>query len=240
MLKISTPLNHLSHRDLSIIEFLNEMGPCTMQILAVRFFSFLSSPNPQTRLRVTRRRIEKLKTQALVKQIKAFRKEPLYVATGKGVKYLSYLKESTLKPAKNLTPDLYHSMQICWSRIVMEKMGSITHWRSERRLHFEDKPLQQQKLNHSYIPDGLYTRADHSFILFEMETTQKSISRMKERIEILTNLIVNMNSHYQGVHIICQNDTIKTHYQNICSIWDQKIQTFKELMLEGGISYELK
>jgi hypothetical protein len=232
----------LQKRDLEILQFLNEMGPATSQLVAAKFFNSIIASRTHTRLRIARRRLQLLRQSGFIQKDLWQLRRPFYLTTQKGVQALcSHLNHCFhLSHLKNVPEDMVHSLQVIWSRIALENMGLATEWRSERRIGLEDKKDQLRQLNKIqkvYIPDGVYVRSDGAKILFEYEHTQKSQARIKERSLILTNLVVSMKPHYQGVHIVCANESILARYKPEIRIWDQKIQTFEQLMTEGGINH---
>ena len=232
----------LQKRDLEILQFLNEMGPATSQLVAAKLFDAITISKINTRLRVARRRLHLLHQSGFIKKEFCELRNPFYLTTQKGVQALcSHLNHCIhLSHLKNVPEDMVHSLQVIWSRIALENMGLATAWRSERRIGLEDKKDQLRQLNKIqkiYIPDGVYVRSDGAKILFEYEHTQKSQTRIKERSLILTNLVVSMKPHYQGVHIVCANESILARYKSEIRIWDQKIQTFEQLMTDGGINH---
>ncbi|MBK7845815.1 MAG: hypothetical protein IPJ71_19440 [Bdellovibrionales bacterium] len=232
----------LTQRDLLLLEFLNEMGPMELEPLA---YAFWGQDCWETKLKNSRNRINRLRSNGLIEAIVLGRKILFYRTTPMGVSALKWYRPEVrrLKPTTQFSFNVNHSVLVAWNRIKLEQVLIARSWKSERRLISEDLPLQRKALMNKmkvFIPDGVYTNQFSKNVIFEMEHYPKSPAQRKIRISKLKGLLTYLPTHYQAIHIVCTSQLVAESYKTLTQGLKAQVQWIGEIFDQGELCHVLK
>lgn len=231
----------LTARDLEILEFLNDMGPMSVEPLALRFWK---KGSQEGRLRGTRRRLSRLRDKNLIDVILFNDPKYFYRTTALGVSALKNLRPNRIQiSATNQSSfNITHSLLVAHVRVKLEQIGIVSSWRSERRILLEDLPILKKRLQGKmkpYIPDGVYEGKGQSGILFELEHYPKSPHQRKSRISNIKGLLSYLPDHYKSIHIVSTNQTVADSYKDLTKGLKVQVQEIGELFSKDELAHVL-
>ncbi len=232
----------LTKRDLHLLEFLNEMGPMGVEPLA---FAFWGQDCWETKLKNSRIRINRLRTNGLIEAIVFGKKNLFYRTTPIGVSALKWYRPEVrqLKPTAQFSFNVNHSSLVAWTRVKLEQLSIASFWRSERRLISEDLPIQRKTLMSKmkvFIPDGVYSNSSEKNVIFEMEHYPKSSSQRKIRVSQIKGLLTYLPAHYHQLHIVCTSQLVAESYKSLTQGLKSQVQWIGEIFDQGELQHVLK
>jgi hypothetical protein len=232
----------LTQRDLHLLEFLNEMGPMELEPLA---YAFWGQDCWETKLKNSRNRINRLRSNGLIEAIVLGRKNLFYRTTPMGVSALIWYRPEVrqLKPTTQFSFNINHAVLVAWTRVKLEQLSIACSWRSERRLISEDLPLQKKTLLGKmkvFIPDGVYSNSSSKNIIFEMEHYPKSPFQRKARVSQLKGLLTYLPAHYHQLHIVCTSQIVTESYKTMTQGLKSEVQWIGDIFNQRELHHVLK
>ena len=178
----------LTGRDLSILEFVNDMKFANLETIHLRFFGQTRDGGKSKSTWWARERIAALRSLGLLRAVRIYTEGQSYVvATPLTYQILATMKPERLhaKPLEAIDIRSFeHDKRILYSRVALELGGRAREWFSERRLKSEQMfEGEGREIAREYQPDAIYTNAKGERVAFELELSFKSRERYSRKFE---------------------------------------------------------
>ncbi|MCB0384635.1 MAG: hypothetical protein KDD43_04510 [Bdellovibrionales bacterium] len=218
------------------------MGPLTAEIVS---FGFWENGLSMTSFKNCRNRLSRLQIEGLVQAVRFNSRKLLFRTTPLGVGALKAYKPELkqVRATSQVTFNIEHAQLVAWTRLKLEKRGEASHWRSERRLISEDRPIQLKRLlgkMKTHIADGTFISPEGKTRLFELEHYPKSLEQRKTRISRLKGLLTYLPDLYQGISFICTSKTVVENYLPMVRGLDAQVIWMGDIFSEGELTYVIK
>lgn len=186
-----------------------------------------------------RKRVQKLESAGFLKSVAllAGTTKKFYVATQKA--FLEVIKNDSIldipRPAKKLSLVTFeHDLFVLKSRILLEKQGRATNWRSERLIKVQAE-AQTGRLSRDFMPDAIFKSKHGKICAFEFENKTKTETQLKEKTYRLNSLMENTEPVFEACLFVTSNENLKKKIKNITDLVSNKfvIQSFDELQKSG-------
>lgn len=187
----------LTPRDGEIFRFLLDQKFASLEAIYLRFFdrrSYLTDPLPNE-FYVTRQRLGLLTKEGLLKTERIYTEsKSLYLLGNNG--YL-YLKEFGAEapyaiPVKSVDFRNYlHDLRVTYCRIALERARRAIKWYAERRIRMKGYEVKGRQLFESVIPDGVFISSKGQRVAFELECSDRKLSRFETKASEYENLLSN-------------------------------------------------
>lgn len=173
----------LTAREYELLEFVLDQKFAGTQLLYYRFYQGDGSKGP----RYAQERLRLLEKSGLLKCVRIFtERENAYLVTRKGQAILQgrYSERRIQEPADSIDLRTFeHDRRVSLCRAVREKEGSVTAWRSERRLKQEfAHRTPDYRIAREFMPDAIFTNQKGGPVAFELELSPKTRERYAKKI----------------------------------------------------------
>lgn len=224
-------------RDFEVLRFCLEMRFADIESLSEKFFVAKSQE-----LFAARKRISKLESSGLLRSValQSGKTKKFYLATPKGHREMFKLSGpsakdvlgfSVLKPVKKLSVVTFeHDLGVLKSRMLLEKQGRASNWRSERLLKAQAESYTG-RLARDFMPDGLFTSKQGKVCAFEFENKPKTEAQLKEKVYRLNAIMNQAEPVFEAVLFITSTEHLKKKIKTITDVAPKKfvVQSFAEL-----------
>ncbi len=220
----------LQCRDLEILRFCLEMKFSDIESLNLMFFD----PKSQDMFGA-RKRIQKIEAGGFLKSISMLSgtTKKFYLTTPKG--YREVIKETSFETVPGVVTKLSivtfeHDYGVLKTRMVLEKQGRASGWRSERLL----KTIAQvatKSLQRDFMPDGIFTSKQGRVCAFEYENKPKSETQLREKIFRLKALMEQEKPVFEACLFIASTDNLKNRIKRLTDFAPSKfiVQSVNDL-----------
>lgn len=225
---------YIQDRDIEIFKFCLEMKFSDIESINYKVF------NNNSVTFAARKRVQKLESFGFLKSVSLLpgTTKKFYVTTTRG--YNEVLKSAsnvdTPKPPKKLSLVTFeHDLFVLKSRILLEKQGRATGWRSERLIKVQTE-VQTGRISRDFMPDSIFKSKHGKTCAFEFENKPKTETQLKEKIYRLNALIESSDPVFEACLFITSNENLKKKIKNITDSVSNKfiIQSFQELEKIGS------
>jgi DNA-binding PadR family transcriptional regulator len=222
-------------RDLEILKMCLEMKFADVESLNQKYFDANSRE-----MFAARKRIQKLETSGLLRSVSLLSgtAKKFYVTTPKGHRELT--RQAFLiggpKPISKLSVVTFeHDLGVLKTRMLLEKQGRVTNWRSERLLKSQAEAATG-RLQRDFMPDAIFTSKQGKVCAFEFENKPKTEAQLREKIFRLKALMDQADPVFEACLFIASTENLKTKIQHITQVFPNKfvvqsvmeLETFKE------------
>lgn len=242
--KKGTPHLRLTKRDEAILVFLLDQKFATIKAIYLKFFDqrkSSSEPVPSGFYTV-RQRLLLLQKHGFVKSQKVYTENrSVYLLGGTGYKILQ-ARGLTYGP-RTQTVDFRqyeHDLKVTYCRIALERQGKAVRWFSERRLRmkgFEIKGRAVKLSKRSIIPDGIFLSPKGELIAFELECSERMLSRFERKISDYRTLMYEGVVH--KVLWVAGTDKLAKDLAGLTKgrerFFLDRYETFSKCLLPGGV-----
>jgi len=173
----------LTSREHELLEFILDQKFAGTQALYFRFYQGPGSTCP----RYTQERLRLLEKGGLLKAVRIVtERENYYLVTAQGQGLIQGRHPERLiqEPADSIDLRTFeHDRRVSLCRAVREKEGSVTEWRSERRLKQEfAHRTADYRIAREFMPDAIFTNQKGGQVAFELELSPKTRERYAKKI----------------------------------------------------------
>jgi hypothetical protein len=173
----------LSQREHELLEFILDQKFAGTQTLYYRFYQGEGSKGP----RYAQERLRLLEKGGLLKAVRIVtERENSYLVTdqGQGLIQGRHPERLIQEPAGSIDLRSFeHDRRVSLCRAVREKEGSVTAWRSERRLKQEfAHRTADYRIAREFMPDAIFTNQKGGQVAFELELSPKTRERYAKKI----------------------------------------------------------
>lgn len=241
----------LTDRDVEILRFLHEQSFASLGMLYFRFFDKQrkspSDPVPEN-MWVARQRVATLRRAGLITTQRVFTDaKALYLLTRQGYELLETRLELKLdaEPVKEIDFRYFeHDKRVTMSRVAFERDNVCLRWYPDRLLRrkqgfpYGDDAGRYWQLPKRLIPDGVFINARHERVAVEVELTQKSFARVREKVIGYRKLMAEREQGrgpvFSQVMLVACMDRIGKDLQELGE-WDERVKVMSYEKLVGGI-----
>lgn len=208
----------LTRRDLEILKFILEMKFASLDEIHWRFFRTLENGQESQSNVWADQRLRQLCQAGFLERTRSFSESvSLYLVTSRGHRALlaNQPNYGWVRPSGAFDLRTFdHDRFVLRSRLELEQRAGIVDWISDRRLklglgnHFG--------LTADSVPDAIYKMHTGEWRAFELELTQKSRKRYREKVWRFERLIrerAHSGEMFRKVHFRCLKDSISKAIQ---------------------------
>ena len=238
----------LTTREYELLEFVLDQKFAGTGVLYFRFYRGQGSKGP----RYAQERLRLLEQGGLLRSARIYtERENAYLVTPQGQALLQGRHPERLvqEPASSIDLRTFeHDRRVSLCRAVREKEGSVTDWRSERRLKQEfAHRTADYRIAREFMPDAIFTNQKGGQVAFELELSPKTRERYAKKI---TRFVQVMRSSLSGgtaglfarvLYVPCSKsiqDTLSELTRPYGDLF--RVQPFSELvpvtLFQGGLS----
>jgi len=177
----------LTKRDGEIFRFLLDQKFASIEVIYLRFFdrrSKSTDPFPP-QLYVTRQRLGLLAKEGFLKTERVYTEpKSLYLLGNGGYQYLKQHSSDPpyAIPVKSVDFRNYlHDHRVTHCRIALERARRAFGWISERRIRMKGFEVKGQRFPDSVIPDGIFLSSKGQRVAFEIESSDRKLSRFESK-----------------------------------------------------------
>jgi hypothetical protein len=177
----------LMKRDEGIFRFLLDQKFAPLDAIYLRFFDRRTNsaqPLPP-QLFVTRQRLGLLKKEKFITTDRVYTEaKSLYLLSTKGYHYLKQLgaEPPYAIPTKEVDFRNYaHDLRVTYCRVALERASRAHQWISERRIRMKGYVVNGESFPGNVIPDGIFISSKGERVAFELECSERKISRFANK-----------------------------------------------------------
>jgi len=177
----------LTKRDGDIFRFLLEQKFATLEAIYFRFFDRrkqATDPLPK-QFFVTRQRLGLLHKAGLLTTERVYSEsKSLYLLTTKGYHLLRQTSQEPpyAIPAKTVDFRSYvHDLRVTYCRVALERGRRAFQWVPERQIRMKGYHVKGENLTRNVIPDGMFISSKGQRIAFELESSDRKMSRFEAK-----------------------------------------------------------
>lgn len=225
---------YVQERDIEIFRLCLEMRFSDVDSINRIIFN-----NESLEMFAARKRIQKLESAGFLNSVSllAGTTKKFYVATQKA--FLEVKKNDSIsdvpKPVKKLSAVTFeHDLYVLKSRVLLERQGRASAWRSERLIKVQAE-AQTGRLKRDFMPDALFKSKHGKTCAFEYENKPKTDSQLKDKIYRLNSLIESSDPIFEACLFVTSTENLKKKIKSITELVSNKfvVQSFEELNKAG-------
>lgn len=221
----------IQDRDIEILKFCLEMKFSGIESLNEMYFDSGSID-----MFAARKRVQKLEASQLLKSVKLLSGTPkkFYIVTPKGHREIQakFSLAALPKPVTKLSVVTFqHDLGVLQSRMLLEKQGRATHWKSERLLKSQAE-LLTGKLSRDFMPDGIFTSKQNKICAFEYENKPKTEKQLLEKILRLNAVISDPDPVFEACLFVTSTESLRIKIKKITDNYSKKfvVQSMSDLV----------
>jgi|GEM_PF-6604530 len=191
-------------KDIKALQLVSDQGAVTLDQLWLFVWKLENSPSKKYAYARTQKLIDHGLLRTIYAPLARYR---FLMSTAKGRHTLAAV---TLKPVPDHCPrtqELLHAERLTDIRLLLGRHGRIEDWQSDRVLVLNESfPRDRFR---DFLPDALWINHKGARIFVEYERTQKSQTRIQQKVDAYTREMVRSDRFADHILWICEPSSIR-------------------------------